>query len=320
MKSWMLAALFLPLAGCAGGGADASLEDVAPPAQFDDGTGGISGLVTDDEYAPIAGAEVGLVGQAAFQTATDPFGGFSLSHVPPGSYKIVAQRLGFEPVAREVVVQAGALVEVRFVLTPVGVPVPRTELKLFNGYISCSIAYARSVFTSTCPGTAQATESIHEIMPKGKTWPATFQGVLVEADWKNGDDNLAFDFNDRNIGYYGVYYRTRDQSPLRFLLERCGNYMATNFGRAAMPCTDEQVEASHMHLETYYAGRYQKETHAGDPVCRENLTIPVYPLPGYQAGCYGVGVALELRWSNYVSVFHLAIPEDVEKYSGRPDK
>lgn len=42
-------------------------------------------------------------------------------------------------------------------------------------------------------------------------------------------------------------------------------------------------------------------------------------LPGYQAGCYGVGPAVQVRWTNYVTVFHLELPADIDAYSGRPD-
>lgn len=310
--------LLLAFAGCAGAAPKAA-DGFAKPPEFDETTGAITGFVIDDQYAPVVGALVGAAEHPDLQTTSDLQGRFSISRVPPGVYRLVAQRIGFHPTVREVTVAAGAATEVQFNLLPVEVPVPRKELKTFNGFISCSVAYARSVFTTNCP-TTQATANFHEIYPTTQTWPNTFQGVLVEAEWKNGDDNLAFDFNDRTIGYYGVYYRTRDLSPLRFLLERCGDYRAQNFGRAPMPCTEEQVTASHMHLETFYAGRYQQQTHAGDPVCKENLTIPVYPLPGYQAGCYGVGAALELRWTNYVTILHVEVPKDLNTYSGRPER
>lgn len=97
--------------------------------------------------------------------------------------------------------------------------------------------------------------------------------------------------------------------------------MDTDFGRAPVPCADDDVNASVMHVETFYNGQFQQETHTFDALCTQNITSPTggNVLPGYQAGCYGVGPAVQVRWTNYVTVFHLELPADIEAYSGRPD-
>ncbi|MBI2078154.1 MAG: carboxypeptidase regulatory-like domain-containing protein [Euryarchaeota archaeon] len=95
---------FVALAGCAssssGTPAEASVAPASPP-QYDDSTGAVVGVVTDDEAVPVAGAEVGIAGEGHTQTTTtDAMGAFTLSRIPPGGYQLFAQRLGFESTAR----------------------------------------------------------------------------------------------------------------------------------------------------------------------------------------------------------------------------
>ncbi len=63
-------------------------------------TGGLTGQVTDEAGAPIAGAAVKVVSpsQAASAT-TDAQGRFTLLALPPDSYSVSIEKTGYEPLA-----------------------------------------------------------------------------------------------------------------------------------------------------------------------------------------------------------------------------
>ncbi|MBI2077828.1 MAG: carboxypeptidase regulatory-like domain-containing protein [Euryarchaeota archaeon] len=331
----VLLAGIVSLSACVGNDAKAQGSgdgDIPPaaPAQFDDDTGAITGSVTDDQIQPLEGAQVGILEIPDRLTVTDAAGAFTFNNVPPGKYSIVAQRLGFVSGSRSVEVFAGQAVSVQFALAPLAVEAPYHFTHPFTGFIDCVVALVRTTHygIANCPSqiSADDTKNFHEIHTKTAkdSWPVNFQAVMVEAVWNNQaqPDWLAFDFNDRNIGYFGVYYRFRGTTPVQFYLERCGDYRAQNFGRAPMPCADEQIEASRMHVETFYVGKYQDVTHNLDAACRDNVTNPAGGsnlFPGYQAGCYGVGPGIGLRWNNYVTVWYGMKPEDPDKLSFLPD-
>ena len=323
------------LSGCVGGQADQAsggpeaIPDAAGPAKFDESTGAIQGLITNDQIQPVPGAQVGLV-ELGITTISDVGGRFVLSNLVPGRYSLGASALGYNAIARSVEVRAGEATEVNLVITPIPVLEPYAELFPFTGYIGCAFAFVRSTYSPLpVAGSCSTTEETQNWQwiygqEEGDGWPVTWAGTLVEAEWDNqaNPDWLAFDYVDREITYLGTYFRYRGTSPVRFLVERCGDYRDTDFGRSIAPCTDEEVEASRMHLETFYVGKYQEETHNLDAACTGNITNPVQGgnvFPGYQAGCYGVGPGLNLRWQNWVTVFHLELPSDVDVYSARPD-
>jgi hypothetical protein len=109
------------LAGCAAPAASTpaaiALTSSAAPAVAEEERGAIAGLVTDDEKAPIAGAQVALIGLAN-GTTTDGAGRFTFNGLEAGTYSLTAQRLGYEVGARKVDVVAGEVAQVTLVLAP----------------------------------------------------------------------------------------------------------------------------------------------------------------------------------------------------------
>lgn len=59
-------------------------------------TGGVSGIVKDEEGAPVAGATVTLRGAVTLHTLSDATGAFQIGDVPPGLYTLTAEKAGFQ--------------------------------------------------------------------------------------------------------------------------------------------------------------------------------------------------------------------------------
>lgn len=123
------------LSGCVGSDGSASapggsLQGVADAAF--EGGGTILGLVTDQELNPIGGALV-AVGEAV-TVMTGPDGTFRATNVPPGEVRVVVQALGFQSVARHVVVEPEDTVEVSFTLEKLPVTEPYHDYFILVGF------------------------------------------------------------------------------------------------------------------------------------------------------------------------------------------
>jgi hypothetical protein len=294
-RAALLLALTLLLSGCAGG-AGSSSTAIRPSPQVDQNAGAVSGLVLDDEFLPLEGAQVAI-----------------LSKVPPGPHQIAAAAIGYEPSVVNVLVVVGEVTEVEILLGAIPVARPWIQTLHHTGFIGIGVGLVRTATCQQC-----GTNATSYFMFGG--FPDDYQGIVVEARWHT-NDWLGFDLNARPPANQ-MWYRTRSTSPVHFYAERCASYEgAPTFGRNPMPCNEEEVTASqgsatsHAHLETWYIGQFQQETHLLDPVCQ----TPTGPLPGYQAGCYGLGLATDLRWETWLSIFHLELPPNPETYSSLPD-
>jgi hypothetical protein len=119
--------MLLAFAGCVG--ADSSSPATngpgAPggahgPAEFDETTGAIEGVVTTVELAPIAGAVVGLLPSALlaepYNAVTDETGRFTLNRVPPGDHALAASALGFTSASKRVSVETAVVAQVSIIL------------------------------------------------------------------------------------------------------------------------------------------------------------------------------------------------------------
>lgn len=140
--------LILLLSGCAATRAeksdDGGVPASAPPAVATADTGGISGVVVDDEARPVANASVGirLVGtDQRNQTRTATDGAYSFSGLAPGAYEISIHALFHEPKMTKVSVIAGEIAEVKTVLIPTPSADPIIEVHVKKGLITCSVGY-----------------------------------------------------------------------------------------------------------------------------------------------------------------------------------
>jgi TonB-linked SusC/RagA family outer membrane protein len=80
------------------------------------GAGTIAGTITSDTGQPVSGVQVLIVGRGIGAT-TDADGRFTIRGVPPGTYQLRAQRIGFTPRSTQVTVGANQTITADLALT-----------------------------------------------------------------------------------------------------------------------------------------------------------------------------------------------------------
>ncbi len=106
----------------------------AEPVEVTLETGGIDGLIVDEEELPIGGARVVLVG-TDIETSSDAGGRFTFSQVDPGDYKVTIKKTGFATAGRAVPVIAGEISQLRVTLKQLFFDVPYHETHPWTGMV-----------------------------------------------------------------------------------------------------------------------------------------------------------------------------------------
>jgi hypothetical protein len=177
-------------AGCAGSGPKDVVESPttsAPTATVTAELGSISGKVVDDEMQPVAGAQVAII-KEDLETVSDAGGLFTFNELLPGTYDVIAQKLGFEQAARRADVVAGEVTEVTLSLAalvvsaePYYASVPKVTL------IQAGNAYTEFAFQQA---NVSALNGITcELCVYIVHYPAKPAAVMAEAHWTCGQCN-----------------------------------------------------------------------------------------------------------------------------------
>lgn len=142
----VFAGIALLISGCVGSSADdGKAADVAQPsAAFDETTGGLQGIVTDEQLAPVAGALVGLVDRNV-QATTDEQGRFQFSSLEPGRAQLQVQAFGYQSAVQSIDIVAGQVVDANLALVVIPIVEPYEVTVLKSGKIFCGIAYRTPV-------------------------------------------------------------------------------------------------------------------------------------------------------------------------------
>lgn len=142
----LLVALMAPamaLAGCSdGGGPERGPEDL--PDAYDDivtsqDKGAIVGIVVNEAIVPLAGVKVSLQG-VGDEALTDDQGAFLFNDLEPGTYFLLASKLGYQPAQASAEAHAGdaepPLVRIQLIADPQNLPYATTEV--WEGFVSCA--------------------------------------------------------------------------------------------------------------------------------------------------------------------------------------
>ena len=192
-----LVVLAMALAGCVGGEGSAqgrpqggATGPAAEPTASGD-FGSITGQVVNEEFAPIAGARIAVMELEAPTQVTDDLGKFTFNDVPPGSYSVFAEQLGFESKAQKVTVAAGEVSTVKFTLTAIAASsVKRSLSYIADGFIEAAFVvptccvYYFNVTGQTNAVVLYKVAGDAETSVTGVTWStsAPFTGRYVRAN------------------------------------------------------------------------------------------------------------------------------------------
>lgn len=285
------------LAGCVG----SSREALGGAAPVDSEFGEIHVLVTDDELVPLQGARVEVQGAGAFNfTGAD---GRLALQVTPGSYKVRVESYGHESALRETDVGAGSIVEVVVVLVAVPAKVPFTEVKMFAGTSSCTVPLLWGIFdlSDAC---ASAAKSAHLFAVKPN---ADWAFLVQELSWKGSYWFTMFTDNavPQTVTLKHLSIR-HGPSPIRVMAYP---------GQVALKHDAQHFEPypaknTSLHIRSMFAGYFGESLRPIGSQCNV----------GHDAGCMGVGTAVEARYESYASWFYHEAPANPEKYSAIPDQ
>jgi hypothetical protein len=142
------------LAGCTGASTGAVAKTSVPPAPsptHSADTGSVVGTVTNDELAPIPGAQVALIDVANATALTDAKGAFTFSDMPPGDHNLAASKVGYIASTKRVTVIAGQTANATILLTALVVNLPRQETFMDDGFINLAAAVPSVYFGGAGP-------------------------------------------------------------------------------------------------------------------------------------------------------------------------
>lgn len=287
------------LAGCVGS-SRGSGSDGLKVLDGDETTAGlVNGVVTDPELLPIGGARVTLL-ELSRSTNTSDDGSFGFPNVPPGPYQLFIDALGYESIGRRIDVVVGDNPALRFILEPLAILEPYTEMIPKRGYTLCDVNAVYLSLTLALPGCEAKATVFH--IPVQETWSY----AIVEMRWQaqeamnlvsdNDNDDCLLDNSDP------CFIWKIGRSPMRF----DARPLDQNFSRA--PDYLYPQDAFNWVILGYSAGMFQEEIQGSGTCIRQG-----------EPPCNGVGVSVGTTFDLYISIFHHEEPSDKEAYSAIPD-
>lgn len=288
-------ALTLLVAGCSGGGKPAqvtsssSLITASGDPVPDAGT--LLVTVLDDSVTPIEGADVGLTSLRLAGT-TDSQGAVRFANLPPATYDVAVQKLGFDSLTRRVEVppngEARLVVELR--------PVPlQGEARFerrgpFEGYFSCSVAAA--ILTGACLPVDVLGEDKYDFLFKFKKGQ-NVSHIVGEMKWSQGSA------------------ATSQQLALFFSYEGAGgdHWWCLGQGPSPISWTYSMEEGC---LEPPYCGVGSSQSPGAPPKAGQNLLVEALTPFSCESvnNPHAVELALQQKFTIYVTLFENMEPPE----------
>ena len=279
-----LAASFL--AGCAG---PASAADDVPAGTPAPTSMSIVGLVQDEAFNGIGGAQVTLR-LVNHTTTTDASGAFRFDGLPLSAYLVDVNATGFEPATLTAEPRTDGNTSLNFVLLQAVSLRPRTEVSHFKGIYEC--AFEALIIPGSCDtlstsfgGPAAFNDTSVFQVGLGRRWQTIVVDVDFDPENHPGLEGLRLVVrglnDDDQLNEYQQYGRFSGGSPFTARLDVNGTY---EDGTMAVPGNITLAE-----LTVYPQG------HGWHEVCE----------PTEQFGCFlGAGAATDLQFDLYVTVFY----------------
>lgn len=314
--------VLLPLlSGCIGGSAQTAAtpasqpEAQAPVIEVSSTEGAIEGIVVDPSILPVAGAHVQLLSateETELSNATSGAGGeFGFSRLQPATYRVRSTAEGYSATTLLVQVRAGEVTRATVPLSDVPSLEPYVVLYIQTGILRCG--YALVLYSDSC--------GIQQVMGPSRlrifyNVTAGHQAVVVETLWSQKDIYMDYWIYAQNM--------TRSTNTTKYW-DYVGDAIGTPILRKEFTPGQEpkrtQIRSDYrafpptnwsfqLRVETYYDGAYQRDF---------NQTL--YEACKYILGyCAGVGVALDFKFTQYVTAFIHAAPPAPRDYSAVPDQ
>lgn len=313
--------LSLLLAGCIGGSAQEDATPVAGPevqvpvVEVTSTEGAIEGIVVDPSIIPVAGALVQLLSATQdlelYNVTSGGTGEFAFSKLEPATFRVRATAEGYSPSTLLVQVRAGEVTRVTLPVSDVPTAEPYVLLYIQTGILRCG--YALILYSDSC--------GIQQLMGASRlrilyNITEGHQAVVVETLWPQRDIFMDYWIYAQNM--------TRSTNTTKYW-DYVGDAIGTPILRKeftpgqepkrtqirddyrAFPPTNQSFQ---LRVETYYDGAYQRDFNQSFyEACKYIL--------GY---CAGVGVALDFKFTQYVTAFIHAAPPVLQEYSAVPDQ
>ncbi|MBI2077516.1 MAG: carboxypeptidase regulatory-like domain-containing protein [Euryarchaeota archaeon] len=171
--------------GCMGTGAKTAPASAPPTAAHDDATGGVEGLVRDDEFKPISGANLAIIGvNQSARTGDD--GRFAFSKLAPADYLMTVNRTGYFDRQVGFSVPVAAVAKIDVVLAAIPPPLPYADAGYrYTGFMRGAYSYrVASVSGNNSGYDAAAAPEAYRSFVSGEFKPQPgWRTILIEVSW-----------------------------------------------------------------------------------------------------------------------------------------
>lgn len=301
----LFTALAIVLSGCSGSGGDEARPQALGLAA---GLAGISGVVVDTELLPISEASA-LLGDSLV-ALTDENGFFQIDNVSVGTHRLVIEKRGYTYIEREVEFSEGVVLRETFILERLASDVPYLSVMIQQGLLNCG--WALVIHSAFCGGNSVQPvfgpfrAELRFLMPEGHKL------TIAETHWDQTDQTMHNWYRDHTNGNGTGQARfitdEIGQPPLRRVFEPGVLYPAF-YSAPSVEHIPFPEAVFPFHVATFYDGSFQREANQTAYAVCENGIL------GY---CSGVGVAVQFRYSQYVSVFVNGIPPSAHEFTAVP--
>lgn len=284
------------LAGCVDSGSpEAATPTPTPEPQFGD----IQGLVIDEEFQPVAGAQVFVV-EVDVETTTAADGTFAFRDIEAGPVTVRSFEAKHATAESRVVVPADGTVEVELRMPVLPEYAPHNLTTIFDGKFDC--AHEVPIWTGDCMilyttyvGDDPVTEETHEFMMSiGPRWHT----VVLEMTWDepatNQLDGMRLYLEHKNLTSEGhsvkVARADGPESPLRLEIPAGVPHESADVYPGTETPAQLAADGEDALIRVFPRGQFYEYT---SQVCDED------------GRCFlGVGAGLDIRFTVYATVFY----------------